>query len=113
VNGVAPTAGAQKEAQMSGFRSRSLLDLLILLLISLLLFAVLAANAAAITPTVSTGKADKLAAHSAELHGTVNPNGSATEYFFEYGRTTEYGNFKPLPAVEVGSGLASVEVAVV
>lgn len=72
----------------------------------------LAANAAASPPSVKTVNAVKLTASSAELHGTVNPNGYASEYFFEYGKTTEYGSFKPLPAAEVGSGTKDVEVSV-
>jgi hypothetical protein len=106
---------------MSGSHSRSMLAasnqqlirLALLLLLSLAASLEFADSAAAVTPTVTTGSATKLTANSAELHGTVNPNGSATEYFFEYGKTAEYGSFKPLPAVEVGSGTKAVEVSVV
>lgn len=105
---------------MPGSRSWALLDAFTLRLMSLalglLVFSIasfaFAANAAGSPPSVKTINAVKLTASSAELHGTVNPNGYASEYFFEYGKTTEYGSFKPLPAAEVGSGTKDVEVSV-
>src|SRR5581483_11360804 len=42
-------------------------------------------------PVVSTGPASQVAATSAEVTGTVNPEGSATTYHFEYGPTGGYG----------------------
>jgi hypothetical protein len=45
-----------------------------------------------------------------ELKGTVNPNGSATTYQFEYGTTTSYGSKIPVPEAGVGSGSANVSV---
>jgi phosphodiesterase/alkaline phosphatase D-like protein len=46
-----------------------------------------------------------------ELRGTVNPNGSATTYQFEYGTTTSYGSKIPASEAGVGSGSADVPVA--
>lgn len=46
-----------------------------------------------------------------ELKGTVNPNGSAATYQFEYGTTTSYGSKIPVPEASVGSGSADVAVA--
>ena len=43
-------------------------------------------------PIVTTGSATGLSETAETLHGTVNPNGSATTYHFEYGATTSYGN---------------------
>jgi len=46
---------------------------------------------AASSPTVTTGAATNRTDTSAVLNGTVNPNGSATSYVFEYGLTNTYG----------------------
>jgi uncharacterized protein YegP (UPF0339 family) len=50
-------------------------------------FTTSAANA----PKVTTGAASGLGAKTATLNGTVNPNGAATTYWFQYGTTTGYG----------------------
>lgn len=53
---------------------------------------VLAAIAvAASSPAVATGTRSNVADTTAVLHGTVNPNGSATTYYFQWGLTTAYG----------------------
>ncbi len=46
---------------------------------------------AASSPTVTTGTHSHVTDTSAVLHGTVNPNGSATTYYFQWGLTTAYG----------------------
>lgn len=46
---------------------------------------------AASSPTVATGARSGVTDSSAVLHGTVNPNGSATTYYFQWGLTTAYG----------------------
>jgi hypothetical protein len=46
---------------------------------------------AAKLPTATTGAASKVTHSSATLAGTVNPNGSATTYYFQYGTSTAYG----------------------
>ncbi|MGB0091081.1 MAG: hypothetical protein WBP81_00850 [Solirubrobacteraceae bacterium] len=43
------------------------------------------------SPGVSTGTASSVGAASAQLHGTVNPNGLPTNYYFQWGLTTAYG----------------------
>ena len=45
----------------------------------------------AVAPTVATAAATSVGATGATLNGTVNPNGSATTAWFEYGTTTAYG----------------------
>ena len=50
-----------------------------------------AAAAAAEKPTVTTGKANNVTPTSVTLHGNVNPRGSATSYYFQYGKTRSYG----------------------
>ena len=43
-------------------------------------------------PAVTTGAASAISTTGATLGGTVNPNGAATTYIFEYGTTTAYGS---------------------
>ena len=75
----------------------------------LALGAALASGAlAATSPAVVTGNASHLGQSSAVLNGTVNPNGSSTTYFFQWGLTNAYGvNGKPHSA---GSGTKAVAV---
>jgi alpha-D-xyloside xylohydrolase len=44
------------------------------------------------SPNVTTTSASNVAGGSATLGGTVNPNGSLTQTWFEYGLTTAYGS---------------------
>jgi hypothetical protein len=50
---------------------------------------------AATGPTASTGSAKNITATTATLTGTVDPNHNATNFHFEYGRTTSYGSRTP------------------
>ena len=64
---------------------------------------------AASRPAVTTKAASRVAPTSAQLNGTVNPNGSSATYFFQYGTSTRYGaNTTPAGA---GSGRRSRAVA--
>jgi hypothetical protein len=69
------------------------------------------AVAAGVAPVVSTGNAQAVTATSATLTGTVNPEGEATTYYFEFGTTTAYGSTVPSPAADAGSGTADVSVS--
>jgi hypothetical protein len=60
-------------------------------------------------PLVTTGAATAVTANSAMLNGTVNPNGAATEYHFEYGPTSAYGT--STPTGQAGSGSVSAGVS--
>jgi hypothetical protein len=62
-------------------------------------------------PVSTTEGATEVKAHTATLHGNVNPQGSDTHYQFEYGTTTGYGASVPVPAGDVGAGTASVPVS--
>ena len=63
-------------------------------------------------PSATTGQASGVAATSVTLNGTVNPNGSDTHYFFEYGLTTSYGqDSPPAPGADAGSGTSPVPVS--
>ena len=42
-------------------------------------------------PAATTGAASGVTRTTATLNGTVDPNGTATSYHFEYGTTTAYG----------------------
>jgi hypothetical protein len=64
---------------------------------------------AAASPSASTGSATSVKTTSAVLNGTINPNGAATTYRFEYGLTTGYGSSTSIKSA--GSGTKSVAVA--
>lgn len=54
-------------------------------------------------PDVTTGDVSDLLGTSATLNGTVNPDGIAASYQFEYGTTTAYGSTVPASPESVGS----------
>jgi hypothetical protein len=60
------------------------------------------------SPTVITQAATSVTATSATLNGTVNPNSLATNWYFQWGTTTSYGNVTPVTSA--GSGINSVAV---
>ena len=63
---------------------------------------------AAGAPSATTGAAQQVTFASATVTGTINPNGSATSYHFEYGTTTAYG--METSATAAGAGTADVGV---
>ena len=48
-------------------------------------------------PTAITGSASAVGPTSATIAGSVNPNGQATTYHFDYGTSTSYGSQAPAP----------------
>jgi plastocyanin len=58
-------------------------------------------------PIVSTESATSISDTGATLQGSVNPNGLATTYFFEYGTTTSYDHTTEPPS-SAGSGTSPV-----
>ncbi len=77
------------------------------------LLAALAAAApaeAASKPAVSTGPAKSVSYASATVTGTINPEGSGTSYYFQYGPTRAYGGQTGIGSA--GSGGSGVGVAV-
>jgi hypothetical protein len=60
------------------------------------------------TPTCATNPAGNITAYSARLNGTVNPNGFATNVYFQYGLTTSYDSATALQAI--GNGTDNVAV---
>jgi len=67
-----------------------------------------AAPAPSAPPTAHTGGATGVSLHTATLHGTVNPNGAETTYYFRYGRTTPLTQTTPVQSA--GAGTADVAV---
>jgi hypothetical protein len=61
------------------------------------------------TPTVTTGTASAVTSSSAHVDGTVNPNGTATSYVFQYGTSTSYG--EQTSSQSAGSGTSSQSVS--
>lgn len=58
-------------------------------------------------PSVTTEAATEVKKTTATLNGSVNPNGTATSYWFEYGFSTAYG--KSTPSGSAGSGTTNVK----
>lgn len=69
------------------------------------------ASALAAAPTVTTGGVAQITQNSGKLKGTIDPNGTATSYIFQFGTTKLYGaQSAPLPA---GAGNKPRKVSVV
>lgn len=68
-----------------------------------------ALGATSATPTATTGPATGVTQTTATLNGTVNPNGSTTNYQFQYGTTTSYG--RTSSTASAGGGTAPVAAA--
>jgi cytoskeletal protein RodZ len=64
-----------------------------------------------LAPAAVTGSATSITVSSATLNGTVDPNGRATSWYFEYGTSTSYGS--KTPTTTAGSGAAGRSVAAV
>jgi hypothetical protein len=63
-------------------------------------------------PDVVTGEATDVQPRSATLSGTVNPDGVAARYYFEYGTSPSLGSFSPsLPGGDAGAGAEPEEVS--
>lgn len=60
-------------------------------------------------PTVVTGAVSAIGPATATVAGSVNPNGIATTWVVEYGKTTGYGS--STSATAAGSGTAAVDVS--
>jgi hypothetical protein len=66
------------------------------------------APAPSTSPTASTGSSSGVGQSGATVGGTVNPQGQATEYYFEYGPTANYGYETNAQLAAAGSGSISV-----
>jgi len=61
-------------------------------------------KSATVPPTAITGAATSMIGSTATLNGSVNPNGSLTTFYFEYGSTAAYGSRIPLTSAPVSAG---------
>jgi Fibronectin type III domain len=68
--------------------------------------------AAAGSPSVTTASASSITSSSAIVSGTVNPNGDATMYAFQYGTTTGFGHETTLTSAGSGDTPSSVSASV-
>lgn len=66
--------------------------------------------AAASSPSVVTGKVSSVKQGSTVLHGTVNPNGRSTTYYFQWGLTNAYGALSPIHSAGHGTKNVAVHV---
>jgi hypothetical protein len=83
--------------------------LLVALLVTAIAALPAAAAGAASSPAVSTGDVSSVTTSSALLHGTVNPNGAATHYAFQWGLTKAYGASSSLKSAGGGSSVVLVK----
>ncbi len=60
-------------------------------------------------PVVTTLAASAISTTSATINGSVNPNGLATTYYFEWGTTTLYGN--TTTSISAGAGSSNINVS--
>ena len=65
--------------------------------------------AAAATPSATTGPVTAVGPSTATVTGSVNPNGAATTWFVEYGKTTSYGS--KTASTSAGSGTTPAAVS--
>ena len=68
-----------------------------------------AGEAAAAAPAAATGPVTAVGPTTATVSGSVNPNGTATTWFVEYGTSTSYGS--QTTSTSAGSGTSSVAVS--
>ncbi len=81
---------------------------LLVLSAMILVLGVPAVAVAAASPATTTGTHSQVTDTSAVLHGAINPNGSTTTYYFEWGLTTAYG----VTSVEHSAGHGTKPVSV-
>ncbi len=62
-------------------------------------------------PEVVTGVASELQPHSATVSGTVNPEGEAGSFQFEYGTSNKFGSLAPEVAGSAGEGRGAAPVS--
>ncbi len=77
--------------------------------VAALLLGVTAIAQAATAPSAITGPVTALAGTTATLSATINPNGTATTWYFDYGKTTSYGTKSPV--ANAGAGSANIGVS--
>src|SRR5665213_3579751 len=66
------------------------------------------AGAASAPPSVSTGAVSSVTPTSVVVAGVVNPHGTHTDWYFEYGTTTKYGGKTATKALVAGPNAVAV-----
>jgi phosphodiesterase/alkaline phosphatase D-like protein len=79
---------------------------------SVLALLLLAPSIAAAATTATTGPATNVTSTSATLTGSVTVPSSDAAYAFQYGTTTNYGQFAPATPKQVGAGTTQVSQTV-
>ena len=74
--------------------------------------ALVPAAGAATPPGVSTGPVTAVGSTSATLTGSVNPNGTSTNWYFEYGTSTSYGTKTASKSAGSGTGSSGVSAGI-
>jgi hypothetical protein len=64
------------------------------------------------SPIVKTGQASDIEVGTAVLNGSINPNGAATTYWFEYGTTKAYGSQTIAQSLLAGNHTVAVSAKV-
>jgi hypothetical protein len=77
-----------------------------LFIIALACLAFTSSAFAASSPAATTTSASSIGPTTAHLNGTINPNGQATTWYFEFGTSTSYGT--KTTALSAGSGTKTV-----
>ncbi|MEK7558568.1 MAG: hypothetical protein AAB507_01960 [Patescibacteria group bacterium] len=62
-----------------------------------------------VQPTAATGSATAITSNSATLNATVNPNGTATGAFFQWGTSSSFGN--TTQSQIIGNGIININVS--
>ncbi len=62
-------------------------------------------------PVAATQPATGITPGGATLHGSVNPGGAATAWYFQYGLTTSYGSYTPANSLPAGTNAVAVNAA--
>jgi PKD repeat protein len=62
-------------------------------------------------PNATTGLASEIRATRATVHGSVDPQGLKTSYYFEYGISTDYDHKAPARAGTLSAGIGGVGVS--
>ena len=65
----------------------------------------------ALAPTVTTSPATLITTTSATLNGSVNPNGSSTTAWFEWGTSSTLSTYTQTPNQSIGSGTTSQAIS--
>ena len=65
-----------------------------------------------VPPTVATQPATSLSNTVGQLNGTINPNGTLTTYYFQYGATTNYGTTTTVTSLPVVNTNVAVSEAI-